>query len=185
MDTCIVLGVDGDFSLSTRYALRTANDLFAQAARGLHFILLAVIPLPYDPSPALMKCRGIGQLRPLSPTSEQRGRAREVLFSAGALLQRYSAGLAPQRIELVLRFGDPADEVVKLARERWADFILLGSRGNSAMHNLRRVFSGSISGDILRRAPCPVIIVTPPQLPRPRNLLVWRSRDEVGQVKDD
>jgi nucleotide-binding universal stress UspA family protein len=164
MDKCIVLGVDGDFSLPTQYALRTASDLFEQAALGLHFILLTVIPLPYDPSPTLMKCRGIGQLRPLSPTSEQQGRALEVLGMASALLQRRCSGLGPLHIETVQRFGDPAEEMVRLARERWADCIVLGGGGNSARHTLRRVFGGSTSGDIVRLAPCPVIIVTPPRL---------------------
>jgi hypothetical protein len=34
---CIVLGVDGDFSLPAQHALRTASALFEQPARGLHY----------------------------------------------------------------------------------------------------------------------------------------------------
>jgi nucleotide-binding universal stress UspA family protein len=184
MDTCIVLGVDVGFSPQTQHALRTASDLFGQGAWGLHFILLTVIALPYDPSPTLMKARGIGQFRPHSPTCQQRRQAAEVLSSAGALLQRHSFALAPLHVELVQRFGDPAEEVVKVARERWADCIVLGSRGNSSMHLLHRVFAGSISCDIMRQAPCPVVLVTPPPIPRPANLLAWRIRDETRRVED-
>jgi nucleotide-binding universal stress UspA family protein len=183
MDKCIILGVDAEFSQQTQDALRTAGDLFGQAALGLHFILLTVIPLPYDPSPALMKARGIGQFRPPSPTCQQHRQATEVLSLAGDLLQRHSFALAPLHVELVQRFGDPADEIVKVARQRWADYVVLGSRGNSSMHQLRRVFAGSISCDIMRMAPCPVILVTPPPTPRPLNLLAWRARDETRRVK--
>lgn len=183
MDKCIVLGVDAEFSLQTQHALRTASDLFGPSAWGLHFILLTVIPLPYDPSPTLMKARGIGQFRPHSPTCQQRRQALEVLSLAEALLQRHSVALAPQHVELVQRFGDPADEVVKVARERWAACIVLGSRGDSSMHRLRRVFAGSVSCDIMRLAPCPVILVAPPRIPRPPHLVPWR-RVETRRVKD-
>jgi nucleotide-binding universal stress UspA family protein len=183
MDKCIILAVDGEFSRQTQHALRTAGDLFAQAALGLHFILLTVIPLPYDPSPALMKSRGIGQCHPPSPTSQQRRQATEVLSLAGALLQRQGFALALLHVELVQRFGDPADEIVKVARQRWADYVVLGRRGNSSMHQLRRVFVGSISSDVMRTAPCPVLLVTPPPIPRPHNLLAWRTRGETGRVK--
>ncbi len=183
MDTCILLGVDEDFSLQTQNALQTASDLFAQAGTGLHIILLTVIPLPYDPSPALMKSLGRGQLHPQAPTPAQRADAQKVLAMAGDLLRRHSCGLAPQHIEPVLRFGNPADEVVRLARERWPDCVVLGSRGNSAIHNLRRLIAGSISGDIVRLAPCPVITVTLPRLPRPGNLVPWRAGARGGRVK--
>src|ERR1700680_4371243 len=101
MDKCIILAVDAEFSLQAQHALRTAGDLFARGAWGLHFILLTVIPLPYDPSPTLMKSRGIGQFRPHSPTCQQQRQASEVLSSAGALLQRHSFALAPLHVELV------------------------------------------------------------------------------------
>jgi hypothetical protein len=90
MDTCIVLGVDAECSLSAQHALQTASDLFGQATCGLHIILLTVIALPYDPSPGLMKSRGIGQVSPRSPTCQQRRQANEALASAAALLQRHS-----------------------------------------------------------------------------------------------
>jgi len=131
-----------------------------------------------------MNSRGICQVSPHSPTCQQRRQATEVLSSAEALLQRHRFALTPLRVELVQRFGDPAEEVVKVARERWANGIGLGRRGSSSMHHLRRVFAGSISRENQRMAPCPVILVAPPPMPRPPNLLAWRMRDETRRVKD-
>ena len=109
----------------TQGALRVVNQLFEQSAGGLHLLLLTVIPLPHDPSPTLMKVRGIGQLRPLTATREQPEQAQDVLYRASALLQRYCPDLAPQCIELVQRFGEPAQEVVKMARQQKTDCIVL------------------------------------------------------------
>jgi nucleotide-binding universal stress UspA family protein len=173
MDKHMLLGVDGDFSPPTQWALRVVNQLFEQNSGELHILLLTVIPFPYDPSPTLMKARGIGQLRPLSATHEQRAQAQDVLCRARALLQRSCSDLAPSCIELVQSFGEPANEVVKVAREQQADCIVLGSRGNSLLQNLRRLFAGSTSHEIMSRAPCPVVLVTPPQRPRIPNLVVW------------
>ncbi len=173
MDKHILFGVDGDFSPPTQWALRVINQLFEQDSGELHILLLTVIPLPYDPSPTLMKARGIGQLRPQTSTHEQREQAQDVLCRARALLQRSCPDLAPSCIELVQRFGEPANEVVKVAREQKTDWIVLGSRGNSSLQNFRRLFGGSTSHEIMSRAPCPVVLVTPPQSPRIHNLVAW------------
>lgn len=173
MDKHILFGVDGDFSPPTQWALRVVNQLFEQNSGELHLLLLTVIPFPYDPSPTLMKARGIRQLRPETPTREQREQAQEVLCKARALLQWFCPELAPSCIELVQRFGEPAIEVVKVAREQQTDCIVLGSRGNSSLQNIRRLFAGSTSHEIMSRAPCPVVLVTPPQHPRLPSLVAW------------
>ena len=173
MEKHILLGVDGDFSPTTRWALRIVNQLFEQNSGERHILLLTVIPLPYDPSPTLMKARGIGQLRPQTSTPEQREQAQDVLYRARALLHRSCPDLASSCIELVQRFGEPANEVIKVAREQKTDCIVLGSRGNSSIQNLRRLFAGSTSHEIMSRAPCPVVLVTAPQWPRIPNLVAW------------
>jgi nucleotide-binding universal stress UspA family protein len=173
MDTHILLGVDGDFSPPTQCVLRVVNQLFEQNSGELHILLLTVIPTPCDLSPSLMKARGIGQIRPPTSTQEQREQAQDVLVRARALLQRSCPNLAPYYIELVQRFGEPANEVVKVAREQKTDCIVLGSRGNSSIQNLRRLFGGSVSREIMRLAPCPVVLVTPPERPRIHNLVAW------------
>lgn len=167
----ILLGVDEGFSPPAQYALRVVGELFEQATP--HFILLTVISIPYDPSPALMKAWGMGQLRLPAATGEQREQAQATLRRASALLQGYRSDLAPPRIDLVQRFGEPAGEVIKAAREHRADCIVLGHRGNSTIQNLRRICAGSISRDIMRLAPCPVVLVSLPLRTRPPNLAAW------------
>jgi hypothetical protein len=120
-----------------------------------------------------MQARGIGQTRPQAPTREQCLQAQDVLGRASAFLHLYHPDLASQRLELVQRFGEPADEVVKVAREHEVDCIVIGSRGNSSIQNLRRLFAGSTSREIMRLAPCPVVLVTPPQNPVLLNLVAW------------
>lgn len=62
---------------------------------------------------------------------------------------------APERAEMAIESGHPADRLVALARERQASFLVVGNRGP------RSSVLGSISADVSRRAPCPVVVVPP------------------------
>ena len=57
--------------------------------------------------------------------------------------------------ELRTEIGHPADRLVELAREQEASFLVVGNRGP------RSSLLGSISADVSRRAPCPVVVVPP------------------------
>jgi nucleotide-binding universal stress UspA family protein len=59
-----------------------------------------------------------------------------------------------------LREGPPAREIVAAAREWNADLIVLGTHGRSG---LARVVMGSTAEAVVRHAPCPVVVVRPPQ----------------------
>jgi nucleotide-binding universal stress UspA family protein len=56
----------------------------------------------------------------------------------------------------VQRIGDPADEIVGAADELGADLVIVGRRGgkDAARHE-----PGSVSADVVRRAPCDVLVV--------------------------
>jgi universal stress protein A len=62
-------------------------------------------------------------------------------------------------IHLQLVAGDPAEEILRAARELPCDFIVLGSHGHSA---LERLLMGSVAEEIVRRAEQPVIVVKHP-----------------------
>ncbi|HET7136970.1 MAG TPA: universal stress protein [Gaiellaceae bacterium] len=64
------------------------------------------------------------------------------------------AGLA-EDAELVIEHGHPADRLVALAEERNASFLVVSN------HGPRSSLLGSISADVARRAPCPVLVVPP------------------------
>jgi nucleotide-binding universal stress UspA family protein len=52
--------------------------------------------------------------------------------------------------------GRPADAILNVVRGRDARFIVIGSHGHGAMYDM---FVGSTTQAVLRRAPCPVIVV--------------------------
>ncbi len=124
MNRRIVLGIDANISPQTRHVLRIASSLLELSAPQLGVVLLHVIPLP-DITPSKF-----GMSR-VTPTAGQRELAEHALQRARIELQKQ--GIVPERIEILLRSGTPADEIVKAAKERDADFIMIGSRGNSLL----------------------------------------------------
>jgi nucleotide-binding universal stress UspA family protein len=94
-------------------------------------------------------------LRIVSVASEKNSEA------AQRLLDETAAGLPPGlEAEPALLIGDPAGELLADA-ERNAGLLLAGSRGRGA---LQRVVLGSVSVQLIRRAPCPVVVVPPAAL---------------------
>jgi nucleotide-binding universal stress UspA family protein len=57
--------------------------------------------------------------------------------------------------DIVIENGHPADRLVELAYARRASFLVVGN------HGARASLLGSISADVSRRAPCPVLVVSP------------------------
>jgi nucleotide-binding universal stress UspA family protein len=169
MNKCIVLGVDAPLSPATRQAIRTIKELIGPLAPRVRLVLLHVIPIPYVTSPALGMYSG--QLQPSLVTTEQRLEAEKVLAAVRASLQE--ANLDSLRMDICIRLGSPADEILKVARETHADLVVVGSRGNQWLERLRRFFMGSKSRQILRGAECPVMIVVLPEAQRPADLVGW------------
>ena len=52
--------------------------------------------------------------------------------------------------------GDPAESIVEAARSEGADVIVVGSHGRGA---IGRALIGSVSDQVVRHAPCPVLVV--------------------------
>ena|ERR671924_520713 len=61
-----------------------------------------------------------------------------------------------RKIDVVHRFGNPADEIVAEIREWEPDLVVMGRRG---VHGLERML-GSVSERVLRRSPSPVLIAS-------------------------
>ncbi|MGH2995055.1 MAG: universal stress protein [Gaiellaceae bacterium] len=77
--------------------------------------------------------------------------ARERLGQARSYLEQ--RGLAA---ELVPSVGPPAEAIVRLARQRNVDLIVVGTRKKGFFE---RLVEGSVNQDVLRRAPCDVLVV--------------------------
>src|SRR5712691_6327743 len=156
MNRHIVLAVDAEISPQTQHVLRVASSLLEGAAPHLGIVLLHVIPLPDIPRSKFGRSR-------VGATAQQRELAEQALHRARIELQKQ--GIVSERIEILLRSGLPADEIVKAAKELDADFIMIGSRGSFLKQKIRRLLIGSTSYRVVKLASCPVMIASLPQMP--------------------
>ena len=62
-------------------------------------------------------------------------------------------------VEYLLAEEDPVEAIVRIAVERHCDLIVLGSHGRQG---LQRMLGGSVAEQVMRRAPCPVLVVKLP-----------------------
>jgi nucleotide-binding universal stress UspA family protein len=62
------------------------------------------------------------------------------------------------RVQNVLAEGVVFDEVLRAARRLHCDLIVLATHGRTG---LKHVLMGSVAENVVRRAPCPVLIVRP------------------------
>ena len=83
--------------------------------------------------------------------------ARERL--AGFVAQLKSDGVEAESIQVN---GSPVPEIIEQAEQLAADFIVIGSHGHTALHDL---LAGGTASGVLKRATCPVVII--PAVPPP------------------
>lgn len=62
-------------------------------------------------------------------------------------------------IETCLKEGDPATEILGVAKQDHCDLIVMGTHGRSG---ITRLLMGSVTEDVLRKATCPVLTVKNP-----------------------
>jgi nucleotide-binding universal stress UspA family protein len=81
--------------------------------------------------------------------------ARQMQEHLSRLAEEMPKGLQPERrVEL----GHPVERLLEIADDEDAELLVVGSRGRGAFSS---ALLGSVSRAIARRAPCPVMIVTP------------------------
>ncbi len=80
----------------------------------------------------------------------------------------------------ILKTGDPAREIVETAKKWWADFVVMGSRERLS---ISRVLFGSVSGSVLRHAPCPVLVVRASANSKRRNP-TYRAMMQAGYPRE-
>lgn len=92
------------------------------------------------------------------PQEEASAEARE---HVGDLVQRYvSTNGTPsiEKIAVYVTVGHPAERIVALATAIDADIIVLGTHGRTG---LKRIVLGSVAEEVVRRAPCTVLVIRP------------------------
>ncbi len=124
--------------------------------RGSQVYLLSVAPLVRGPVPALVNIPP----PPINIQEEERRVERELT----AYLQTVARRLEPVAVgvQVRVRFGRQADEILDFAAEVGADLIAMSSHGRSGIG--RWVF-GSVAERVLRGAACPVLLVRPNATP--------------------
>jgi universal stress protein A len=65
-------------------------------------------------------------------------------------------------VEYAMMEGEPASAIVRFAAERGCDLIVMGTRGSSG---IRRWLEGSVTEQVVRGSPCPVLVVKSPHPP--------------------
>jgi nucleotide-binding universal stress UspA family protein len=132
-----------DFSEHSALALDTAMDL---APPGATVVLCHVIddaPLTY------------GYIGVAVPTQDMLARLAQ---EAERELQAFKPTVPKPDVLLERRVvhGNPYLEIVRLAEEEAVDLIVLGTHGRSG---IKHFLIGSVAEKVLRKAPCPVLVV--------------------------
>jgi len=131
-----------------------AEALALEFARRWNLPLSAVLPIVSNP-----------EYEVAAPTHAQ---AAEQAASARADALRAAAAAARVELALAIRRGDePYLEIVAEARARGADLVVARRRGRQSF--LARVMVGEMVGNVVREAPCSVLLV-------PRACRMWSTK---------
>jgi universal stress protein A len=139
-----------DFSEPAQEAFKTAVELAQHFSA--HLLLVHVVPpvpVPYQPlvSPA--------------PAFDVTSYLQELVKASQETLQAYADKNIPQGVPSTLSVaaGDPAYEILNMARELKADAIVIATHGHGGW---RRFLFGSVAEKVVRLAECPVLVVHAP-----------------------
>jgi len=136
--SCILYATDG--SSHARKALDWVVDIARQRQARV------VVVTAYEPIPRELGTPYLEELMARRPAE-----AEAIAAQAEAVLRR--EGIAH---ELEVLEGPAADAILKAARTRRCDLIVMGSRG---LGRLEAALLGSVSQRVVQEAPCPVLIV--------------------------
>jgi nucleotide-binding universal stress UspA family protein len=136
--------VPTDFSSRARLALRHAIELAQEPAAAID-----VVHVLAPPSSVYVAVDAYLGLRLPQVPDAVRAQADEQL---SLLVSSLPAGRA--QIERLIEVGDPAAVIVRLAVERRADLIVIGTR---ARQGLAEALLGSVAHRVIGCAPCPVL----------------------------
>jgi nucleotide-binding universal stress UspA family protein len=130
-----------DFSEFSRKALKYALRMAAQF--GAEVTLVHVVEPFIYPTDWML---------PL-PQTDFAGARRAIIEQLRALTESYPFAAQPIVVE-----GKPSQEIIKIAKARKADLIIIGTHGYSGV---KHALIGSVAERVVRLAPCPVLTVRP------------------------
>ena len=143
-----------DFSSATEKVLHAATSLAVDIDGRV--VLLHVVQPPLVTSDYGLE---MGSVQATIVANEQAARRRLEEFK-NRLREHLTA------VDTVLGSGPPIPEILEQGHKFKADYIVMGSHGHTALYDL---LVGGTTHGILRKAPCPVVIV-PPESPLPEDV---------------
>jgi len=141
----VLLATDG--SDSSMHAARVLGDLIASQPEAQ----VTVLHVAHVPRSYFFTDENGNKVTPEVPMDIMIRRSAEPI-----LRRTLSAlGLPEDRVVTEVQVGEPAEEIVDLARLEGYDLIVMGCRGIGQMKEL---LIGSVSHRVLHTAPCPVLV---------------------------
>ena len=135
-----------DFSDVAMAALRQAACLAAEADARL--TAMHVIEVPEHLALWIDRVDGIGHVRAWADAA-----ARHLHDAIGPETREHA------RVEQRVETGKAYREILRVADEQHADLLVIGAHGHGVIEQL---FVGSTAQHVVRRAPCPVLVVRQP-----------------------
>jgi nucleotide-binding universal stress UspA family protein len=135
-DRWIVVGYDGS-EAAERALLRAADEAGERDA----VVIVTSTPQVYSAGPAP------------EPLLDRTANASELLGAAKATV---AARSSVADVVVVARAGDPAEELLEVARAAGADLVIVGRRGKDFV---ARTLLGSVATRVVEHAPCDVLVV--------------------------
>jgi nucleotide-binding universal stress UspA family protein len=130
-----------DFSEASLQALANASDIAVH--NGAEVYLIHVIPiLLADAEPAAIMT--LPEYEQFLQPQQRLKKAAETLLAKGL------------KVHTMLGRGDAASEIVRIAKEKGADLIVIATHGNTGW---RHFAFGSVAEKVVRLATCPVLSI--------------------------
>ena len=134
-----------DFSANSTVALGIARDLARQNQATLIVLHVADTLGPERPGHTSRRKPGC------SP--------RDTSRTCGSSCSQMAPAEPGLDLRYLLREGDPAAVIEQVVREQHCDLVVLGTHGRTGLDHL---LMGSIAEKIIRRCPCPALVVKYP-----------------------
>jgi nucleotide-binding universal stress UspA family protein len=134
-----------DFSRASRPAFERAVKLARQEGAELLIVHVMVPPAPFV---------GNGYVSPKTYEDLEAAARKSVETQLKAVLAR--AKKAGARAKAILTEGIPVEQIVRAAKGKRADLIVIGTHGRTGFS---RFFLGSVAERVVQLAPCPVLTV--------------------------
>jgi nucleotide-binding universal stress UspA family protein len=136
----IMIAIDG--STGSKAVVREGLALAHQTGADVTFVAVRATPLPVlgDPYYQRKVSENLAELRPAIVAAVHEADELDIVA------------------EYEILEGNPVEEIVRLARLRDADMIVIGSRARGAVTS---AVLGSVSQGVIRSADRPVLVVTP------------------------